>query len=220
MSTHVEMPTLIARASVQAIPTTTHPAHAAAEQKRFVTLAAKAPSETSAPKLSSMSDAASAIAKRSTPSNASLLVVLALSFLAVALSITSVVSNGWAELATPTTQVGLHEQCTHHMTTVADAVDANGETSSGLAANIEPDYTEAFTGRRFLMVKAPTRYSICHTHGIKVRFISRLLRSICYTVTYRYTTVPQYHSHPITFFKPLLVALCPAHFKSDRLCEH
>ena len=174
MSSHVEMPTLIARASVQAMPTTTHPAHAAAEQKRFVTLAAKAPSETSAPKLSSMSDAASAIAKRSTPSNASLLVVLALSFLAVALSITSVVSNGWAELATTATQVGLHEQCTHHMTTVADA---NGETSSGLSqSQVGSAYNHV------IMVKAPTRYSICHTHGIWVRFISRLLRSICYDI--------------------------------------
>jgi len=165
MSSHVEMPTLIARASVQAMPTTTHPAHAAAEQKRFVTLAAKAPSETSAPKLSSMSDAASAIAKRSTPSNASLLVVLALSFLAVALSITSVVSNGWAELATTTTQVGLHEQCTHHMTTVADA---NGETSSGLTADkILPGTAVGAQWWPWLMVKAPTRYSICHTHGLR-----------------------------------------------------
>ena len=179
MSSHVEMPTLIARASVQAMPTTTHPAHAAAEQKRFVTLAAKAPSETSAPKLSSMSDAASAIAKRSTPSNASLLIVLALSFLAVALSITSVVSNGWAELATTTTQVGLHEQCTHHMTTVADA---NGETSSGLVESVPVRHGVATSYSRFLMVKAPTRYSICHTHGIWVRFISRLLRSICYDI--------------------------------------
>ena len=188
MSSHVEMPTLIARASVQAMPTTTpHPAHAAAEQKRFVTLAAKAPSETSAPKLSSMSDAASAIAKRSTPSNASLLVVLALSFLAVALSITSVVSNGWAELATTTTQVGLHEQCTHHMTTVA-----NGETP------IVGLYTSSMHAD-FLSVKAPTRYSICHTHGIKVRFISRLLRSICYTVTYRYT-LTHYRSITLTHY--------------------
>lgn len=176
MSSHVEMPTLIARASVQAMPTTTpHPAHAAAEQKRFVTLVAKAPSETSAPKLSSMSDAASAIAKRSTPSNASLLIVLALSFLAVALSITSVVSNGWAELATTATQVGLHEQCTHHMTTVADA---NGETSSGLTP--AQSGSNLFLGNPLIMVKAPTRYSICHTHGIWVRFI--ILRSICYVL--------------------------------------
>jgi hypothetical protein len=112
----------------------------------------------------------------------------------VALSITSVVSNGWAELATTATQVGLHEQCTHHMTTVADA---NGETSSGLTP--AQSGSNVLSGNPLIMVKAPTRYSICHTHGIKVRFISRLLRSICYTVTYRYT-LNHYRSITLTHY--------------------